>query len=110
MGERAYKGDASRVLDFVRSSVVCTNVVEMVHVLEFVLAQAQAFVVKNRYDVKFDAATTGGYRDINLHLTFDVLHKTCYAGFVFELQIILDEFLKIKTDEGHKRYIHCRNL
>ena len=68
------------------------------------------FIIKNRYDLELDSRATAGYRDINMQLSFEELHGTPYDGYVFELQIILQSYLGIKSDEGHKRYITCRNL
>lgn len=73
-------------------------------------SQAQVFAVKNRYDLDYDGVATAGYRDVNLQLSFDETKGTSFEGYVFELQIILRKFLDIKSDEGHRRYIACRNL
>jgi len=108
--ERSYNGDVSRVLDFVRSSIVADTIEEATRVLRFVLAQGTVFCIKNRYDLDYDSQETGGYRDVNLQLSFDELKGTSFDGYVFELQIILSCFLQVKSNEGHKRYIVCRNL
>ena len=108
--ERSYKGDASRVLDFVRASVVVDTMAEVKRVLELVLSQAMVHKIKNRYETCFDGGATGGYRDLNLQISFKELQGTVFEGFVFELQIILAAILKVKSNDGHRRYIHCRNL
>jgi len=107
---RSYKGNFLKVLDFVRASLVTETVADAVRVLRFVVDNASVHTIKNRYSLKYDAKSTGGYRDLNLQLTFKQLEGTPFEGFVVELQIILAEFLKVKSDEGHRRYIACRNL
>jgi len=47
---------------------------------------------------------------MNLQLSFDELNCTPYEGFVFELQIVLAGFNKIKFEGQHQKYIECRNL
>ena len=53
---------------------------------------------------------TGGYRNINVQLCLPELDSTPFVGFVFELQIILESYLALKTAAGHQRYIKCRNI
>ena len=108
--DRSYRGDNSRVLDFVRTSLICETVADAKRALEFVMLRATVFTIKNRLDPAYDGEDTGGYRDINMQLSFEAPTGTPYAGFVLELQIILASFLTIKSDEGHKRYVTCRNL
>merc|ERR1711879_952998 len=103
--DRSYGGDASRVLDFVRSSIGTDSIDEASCVLKLVLSQAKVLAIKNRYDEAYNGKATGVYRDINLHLCFDELAGTPFEGYVFEVQIILNSFLQVKTDEGHARYV-----
>ena len=65
---------------------------------------------RNRLDPGYSGDATGGYRDLNLQLTFPELKGTLFTGFIFELQITLSKFLQLKSAEGHKRYVVCRNL
>ena len=78
----------------------------------FLHAQKHSHVhkVKNRYDTSYDGLATFGYRDMSLQLTFPELHGSEYEGFVFELQILLDSFLAVKSEKGNKCYVQCRNL
>jgi len=108
--ERSYNGNFSRVLDFVRSCLVATTVSQTTRAVNFVLMCAIVHTIKNRYDPDYDGEATGGYRDINLQLSFRELDGTPFEGYVFELQIILSLFLEVKSDEGHRRYVLCRNL
>jgi len=108
--ERSYKGHMQRVLDLVRASIIVDTVEDARKALELVMREARVFVVKCRYDLDFDSAETNGYRDINMQLSFDELKGTRFEGFVFELQIIIAEFFKIKCEGQHEKYIECRNL
>jgi len=113
--ERSYSGDHLRVLDFVRSTVIVDTAAEAKHVLEFVMKQVTVHTIKNRYNPDYSGEETAGYRDINMQLSFEDMKGRIedgerLDGFVFELQIIMSGFLAIKSNEGHKRYILCRNL
>ena len=108
--ERSYHGDISRVLDFVRSSIAVDNIVQAMDVIKLVTARATVRTIKNRYDPRYDATATAGYRDINLQLSFPQLQGTDLAEYIFELQIIIATFLEVKSDEGHQRYVECRNI
>lgn len=107
---RSYKGQANRVLDLVRSTIVVSEIAEAEKVVELVARDATVHVIKNRFDPGYDATETFGYRDINLQLTFPELHGTLGEGFVFELQVHLAAFHIIKSADGHNSYIMCRNL
>jgi hypothetical protein len=108
--ERSYQGNVRRVLDLVRASIIAESVEEVKRALEFVFEHALIFCVKCRYDLDYDGVATNGYRDINLQLSFPQLKSTPYDGFVFELQIVLAGFNKIKFEGQHCKYIMCRNL
>ena len=108
--ERSYRGDGSRLLDIVRSSIVVATVTEAKAVLQLVLSKAKVHMIKNRLDPSYDGKETGGYRDINVQLSLLELTGTPFESLVFELQIILQGILAVKTNEGHKRYITCRDL
>ena len=87
-----------------------SSVAETTQVVEYTLKHATVFTVKNRYDPGYDGRATAGYKDANMQLTSDVLTRSPFENFVFELQIIMSSFLPIKLDDGHKRYVKCRNL
>lgn len=108
--ERSYHGDVRKVLDLVRASIIVDTVREARQALDLVLKEADVFVLKCRYDLAYDGKATNGYRDMNLQLSFRQLEGTQFDGFVFELQIILADFFKIKSEGQHAKYIECRNL
>jgi hypothetical protein len=108
--ERSYKGDVQQVLDLVRASIIVNTVQEARQALELVLCKAGVSMIKCRYDLDYDGEATNGYRDINMQLCFSELRDTPFEDFVFELQIVLSSFFKIKSEGQHEKYIHCRNL
>ncbi len=61
---RSYNGDASRLVDLCRQTIVFDEVDDLVQCLEAVMADTDVCVerVKNRMDVKHDVRTTAGYR------------------------------------------------
>merc|ERR1712023_305095 len=104
------QGDASRILDLVRASLVCNSIKEAVLALEYVMENSRVLTINNRFDLDCDASDTGGYRDVNVKLTFDIMEGTDFEGFIFECRIALASFLSIQSAEGHARSIRCRNL
>lgn len=101
-----------------RSTIIVDTVAEAKHVLQFIMKQVSVHTLKNRYEPDYNGEMTAGYRDINMQLSFEDMKGRIESGesserldgFVFELQIIMSGFLAIKSNEGHKRYILCRNL
>ena len=79
-------------------------------VLKVVLKDARVHLIKNRFDTCYDANATAGYRDMILQLSCAKLDGTDFEGFILELQIHVEAFLRLKNAEGHKRYIVLRNL
>ena len=78
--------------------------------LKVLLKDARVHLIKNRFDTCYEANATAGCRDMNLQLSFAKLDGTDFEGFIFELQIHVEAILKLKSAEGHKRYIVLRNL
>ena len=58
--------------------------------------------LKNRLRLEYDAASTGGYRDMLINLTCDE------TGHIVEVQITLDPLLQIKQKGGHFNYSLAR--
>merc|ERR1712187_277900 len=106
---RSYQGHPERVTDIVRSTIVCEAVEDVRRVLQFALENAHIHIIKNRFDLNYSGDDTGGYRDLNVQLSFPELKGTAFDGFVFELQIHLEDILQRKHAEGHKRYVALRN-
>ena len=115
---RTYAGDATRLRDLVRCSIVFDRVTEVKKCLQAILNDRRICVVevKNRFSVLYDSMQSCGYRDIQLKVTVDRrqfssdeldmgLHE-----HVCEVQLHLNAYYRLKNDEGHKRYIEYRNM
>lgn len=61
--------------------------------------------VKNRLTLDYDESITAGYRDVAFNMALNTMF-----GFVFEVQLILKSFYKLKSDEGHAGYRKYRDL
>ncbi len=68
--------------------------------------------VKNRLDPQYNAAASGGYRDVNLNLMMHTreAHQLGLVGHVCELQLVLRGVAEVKGAEGHHNYVMFRNL
>merc|ERR1712224_1144449 len=93
---RSYRGRSEFVTDMVRSTIICKTVKGLQCTLEFVMKSANVHSIKNRFDMSYDGGLTGGYRDLNIQLSFSELEGTAFYGFVFELQIHLTAILQHK--------------
>ena len=95
----AYKGDASRVTDLSRASVVCDNMEQVQAAMAAIRKNVNVVGVKNRFDKPLN-----GYRDILLNVKMS-------NGHIAELQIQLRSIWNIKNfGEGHALYEKIRTL
>ncbi|EKX48440.1 hypothetical protein GUITHDRAFT_105588 [Guillardia theta CCMP2712] len=103
-----------RLTDVVRQSIVFKDLDQLCDCLDKIARdpEIQVLQIKNRLDPDFDSKISGGYRDvaINLRVVSDETRKKGVEGHICELQLILVDFHKLKTLEGHKRYVQFRNL
>merc|ERR1712113_283958 len=69
---RSYAGDACRVTDFVRSTITANTVDQLARFMKFLVSSPSVRIhtVNNRFDTSYDSSQTGGYRDINMKLSF----------------------------------------
>ena len=96
-----YRGDYSRVCDVARMTFSCDNFEAIECVLEAVCAADELehpTRIKNRLAAEFDAATSGGYRDVLLNA------RDRANGHIVEIQITLRGMLAVKKSGGHKQY------
>ena len=95
-----YGGDARRLRDVLRGSVVCETVDELDVVVDALRAvkDVEVIRIKNRFR---DKPTPSGYRDVNINIL--------YHGFVVELQLHLSEVLQV-ADKQHVAYEAAREL
>jgi hypothetical protein len=114
---RGYKGDATRLRDLVRCSLVFDSVEQLEAAIDVIITDPAVDIlrVKNRFASTYDAKESCGYRDIQLNTVmtasnFDTdeialgLHE-----HVCEIQLHLKPMYDLKNDEGHKRYVKFRN-
>lgn len=94
-----YGGDASRLVDIARASIVYTSFASVMDGLAQCTQSMNVVREKNR----FVEATPAGYRDILLNVKLS-------NGHVAELQLHLQQILDVKSGVGHKLYEEIRTL
>jgi len=59
----------------------------------------------------YDATSSGGYRDVavNVVIVTEEAVQLGVSGHVCELQLILEGFSLLKSEDGHRRYVEYRN-
>jgi hypothetical protein len=94
-----YGGDASRLVDIARASIVYTSFANVMDGLAQCTQSMNVVREKNR----FVEATPAGYRDILLNVKLS-------NGHIAELQLHLEQILDVKSGVGHKLYEEIRTL
>ncbi|EKX41057.1 hypothetical protein GUITHDRAFT_112793 [Guillardia theta CCMP2712] len=111
---RSYDFCVYKLLDVVRQSIIFKDLDHLCDCLDKIARDPEIEVVriKNRLDPDFDSKISGGYRDIgiNLRIVSTQTKKEGVEGHICELQLLLEDFHKLKTLEGHKRHVQFRNL
>lgn len=79
-----YNGDARRILDFNRCSIICSTEFEIVNVYQTILSNFEIVRVKNRFAHPLFVGT----RDCIINIKV--------KGFICEIQLHYSEFLKLK--------------
>lgn len=92
--------------DFVRASVVCKTEEELIEVYQLLKAAPddELYVVREKNGFHPDAVSVGGYRDIKLNV---LCGKGTAHPHISEVQLILDDFLKLKM-QSHMPYAVAR--
>ncbi len=105
---RVYGGDASRLVDLCRQSLVFEEAGGLADCLRRVAADGEVAVarVKNTMRAAHDAAASAGYRMVlvNLRLLTPEAVRLGVDVHVCELQLALREFAEVRSEEGHRRY------
>ena len=107
--QEKYGGDYSRLLDIGRGMVSFEDLPSLAAALEYIKAahdnQDLCIVrAKDRLSPRYDASRlTNGYRDILLNIALG-------SGHIVELQLHIQEFLKIKNGRGHVDYEAARSI
>ena len=110
-----YDDDYARLKDLRRASIVCRDIATIITVL---LALEAAGIdirrIKNRFDRKYDAFVSAGYRDLQLNIRIPGI------DLIWELQIHLEAIEEQKTQmrdqddgsgmTGHQRYVAFRTI
>eukprot|EP00729_Bicosta_minor_P018273 gene18273-34989_t len=108
---RSYNSDPGLLIDLVRSSITVDSIKELYECLDRIKADVDVAVlqIKNRF--KEDAVTSGGYRNVALSLVLvtDATIRLGMESHICELQFGLKEMEKVKSIDGHKRYVKWRN-
>jgi len=110
---RVYSGDPSRLLDICRQAIVFETVDDLAWCLQLIEDDPGVVVVrvKNRMDPNHSSWESCGYRDVLVNLRIvnqDSIERRVHHHVV-ELQLLLINFAKLKTSDGHRRYIESRN-
>ena len=111
---RSYRHDPSRLLDLCRQSLVFQDLDDLLGFLDAMRFDSDIQIVRlhNLLDPSYSAAHSAGYRDVHVNLrmrTPAVLAGGAW-GHVCEVQLLLIPFARIKSDEGHQRYILYRDI
>ena len=120
--QRCYRGDASQLTDLCRSAIAFESLEDLANCLELMLNDRRIEVdrIKNRLHPDYNVMTTQGYRDVNVNFRVVKSPVECHSDanwiklglseHVCEVQLVPIEYFRIKSDEGHKKYIQYRNL
>ncbi|MCS6911720.1 MAG: hypothetical protein NZ890_00590, partial [Myxococcota bacterium] len=93
-----YGGDASRITDLARSSIVCQTPEQVYQALELLRGRFNILREKDRFK-----EPASGYRDILLNVEMP-------NGHIVEVQLHLKSILEVKNGEGHHLYEQIRSI
>ena len=111
---RSYGGDASRLIDLVRTIVVFDDIDGVVAFVEALCDDPALAVVgsKNALSATFDSRENAGYRNINLSVL--VVDSLAFSqgldAHVCELQLGIAPIEALRNEEGHANYIKWRDI
>ncbi len=94
-----YKGDASKLVDIARGSIVYNSYADLMGGIDICNKNLTLVREKNR----FAEPTPAGYRDILLNVKLS-------NGHIAELQLHLTQILAVKSGAGHKIYEEVRKI
>lgn len=89
-----FSGDARKITDLARASIVTDSIQELMQVYQVLSEQTQIVQQKNR----FATPKASGYRDLNL------LVRLPESGMIAEVQLHLQDIADIKSGPEHKVY------
>jgi hypothetical protein len=110
---RSYHNDTSRLLDVCRHCLVFENMTDLTNCLGIIITDDCVRVerLKNRLSPSWNSDDASGYRDvcINLSVISPVAQTLGTELHICEIQLLLLDFAKLRTSDGHKRYVAARN-
>lgn len=113
---RSYSGDASMLIDLVRSSITCESLDGIISVVNNICGDRHIKIlkIKNRFDPKYDSGDSAGYRNLSFSLLLaDSVTEQCGVDkHVCELQVglkVMDDLKNTKGDHGHDNYVKWRD-
>ena len=110
---RSYNGNASRLVDLVRASVVYDDVGSLAAAIRTIRADPELIVVgkKNTLSLAHDSRTSAGYRNVALSILIIDPFTTSLGleTHVCELQLGLKDIEALRNDTGHANYIAWRD-
>lgn len=93
-------GDASKITDLARASIVADNIPELVQAFELIGKESQIVAVKNR----FKQPNASGYRDLK------VLVELPESKMIAEIQLHLDAISTVKNGDEHAIYEEIQKI
>jgi hypothetical protein len=96
--EADYGGDASRITDLARSSIICENPQQIYKALGELKGQGNVVRVKDRFE-----NPVNGYRDMLVNVEMS-------NGHIVEVQLHLRSVMEVKNGAGHKLYEESRGI
>merc|ERR1711871_947219 len=104
---RSYGGRFERVTDIVRTTITFETVDDLNRGIQAIAndPDVRILTLKNRFSPSYVDPLQTGYRDVSI-----TLHGVkVTGGLVAEVQLNLAAIFKIKSDDGHRRYIEMRD-
>lgn len=114
---RAYRGDWRNLCDVVRTSLIFTELPALTACMSDIAADPELRLLhmrndKMRLSETYNAADSGGYRDVQLSVMLDT-EETRSLGVHehrAEVQLHIRGIVALKSEGGHANYVLSRNL
>ena len=111
---RSYGGDASRLVDLVRTIIVFDDIDDVIAFVEALRDDPALAVVgsKNGLSCTVDSRESAGYRNVNLSVI--VVDSLAFSQgldvHICELQLGIAPIEKLRNEKGHANYIKWRDI
>jgi len=110
---RCYNSDVSKLCDLCRATIVHRTAADLLACMDWLMNDEDIHVLrtKNSMDPDSDPQHLSAFRQIsvNLMISSEGTKRMGVSMHVAEIQLLLLPFAKIKTLDGHKRYIILRD-